>query len=188
MKNFARLTAGFVVALGLVACGSGSPESSTGEGPTAQANEELALRIGGDAGCAGVGSVFCINGGHWDPVLCRCVAPTCGSTVCGPAQTCCDEPGANGVCEPRCVRGHVCPAIACRAPEPDAGCVDNVLCIQGDHWDAALCKCVPDTNGCVTAADCHGALPDYCLVCSDGSTGCAHWACDLGQCQIATCN
>jgi hypothetical protein len=186
VKHFAKVTSGILMALGIAACGG---SGSTGELSVGRTSEAVGLAIGGDAGCAGVGSVFCLNGGHWDPVLCRCVAPTpCGSTVCGPAQACCDEPGSNGVCEPRCVKGHVCPAIACKAPPPDAGCVDNVLCIQGDHWDSTLCKCVPDTTGCLTAADCHGALPDYCLVCSDGSAGCAHWSCVLGQCEIATCN
>src|SRR5262249_24986330 len=60
---------------------------------------------------------------------------------------------------------------------------DPLVCPQGQHWDSTLCKCV----GCVMAADCTGPLPDLCMVCTGGSTGCAHWACVASQCQIAYC-
>ncbi len=43
------------------------------------------------------------------------------------------------------------------------------------------------TSGCVTAADCKGALPALCQQCTDGSSGCAHFVCNSGSCQIAYC-
>jgi hypothetical protein len=42
-------------------------------------------------------------------------------------------------------------------------------------------------TGCQTAADCHGALPQICQVCSNGSNGCAHFECTGGVCTIAYC-
>ena len=68
-------------------------------------------------------------------------------------------------------------------------CVDNVLCIQGDHFDTTLCKCVPDTSPatCNGATDCTGALPALCQQCASGGTGCAHFTCVAGQCQVAYC-
>ncbi len=40
---------------------------------------------------------------------------------------------------------------------------------------------------CKTARACKGALPDLCKLCSDGSDGCAHWACDNNKCEIDYC-
>jgi hypothetical protein len=40
---------------------------------------------------------------------------------------------------------------------------------------------------CVTANDCPGFLPQFCKVCSDGTSQCAHWTCDAGKCAVATC-
>ncbi len=41
--------------------------------------------------------------------------------------------------------------------------------------------------GCQTAANCTGPLPQVCQVCTDGSDGCAHWACVAGKCEITYC-
>lgn len=43
-------------------------------------------------------------------------------------------------------------------------------------------------NSCQADADCSGILPQFCRVCDDGSTSCAHWSCVTNACQIATCN
>jgi len=43
------------------------------------------------------------------------------------------------------------------------------------------------TSSCKTASDCHGALPDLCEVCSGGGSGCAHWECESGKCEIGYC-
>lgn len=40
---------------------------------------------------------------------------------------------------------------------------------------------------CSSAADCTGALPALCQVCADGSSGCAHFECNSGVCQVAYC-
>ncbi len=40
---------------------------------------------------------------------------------------------------------------------------------------------------CLVASDCRGPLPMSCLQCADGTTGCAHFACDQGHCQVAYC-
>jgi hypothetical protein len=45
----------------------------------------------------------------------------------------------------------------------------------------------PDGGGCQQASDCHGPLPQLCVVCSNGSDGCAHWECQGGTCAIAYC-
>ena len=94
-----------------------------------------------------------------------------------------------------CIRGDHFDPVACKcvpdedaSSQPDAGgrrCIDNVLCIQGDHWDPVACKCVP---GCMSAADCHGALPQVCVAECDGGPGaCAHFACRAGACETVIC-
>lgn len=68
-------------------------------------------------------------------------------------------------------------------------CVQTELCIRGDHFDTTLCQCVPDAAPivCNSATDCTGALPALCQQCADGGTGCAHFACVAGQCQVVYC-
>lgn len=40
----------------------------------------------------------------------------------------------------------------------------------------------PDT------CDCNGmALPDICMVCTDGQTACAHFVCSAGMCDVQLC-
>jgi hypothetical protein len=41
---------------------------------------------------------------------------------------------------------------------------------------------------CQVDSDCQGFLPQTCEVCSDGSTACAAWSCQAGQCAITYCN
>jgi hypothetical protein len=74
MKIVTRIVVIGVVGALSAGCSAGpSPESAESTG-----SASAARHIGGDAGCAGVGSVFCINGGHWDPQQCRCVPPDAG--------------------------------------------------------------------------------------------------------------
>ncbi len=41
-------------------------------------------------------------------------------------------------------------------------------------------------ESCTTAADCTGALPNYCLLCKDGGYECVRWSCDPpGLCVMA---
>jgi hypothetical protein len=131
---------------------------------------------------------------------CHNPALGCASSLtCG--QGC--DPQVSGRCQ--CVQTGACivgyhpdPTLCKCVPDQDAGavppvdaqptCVDNVLCIQGDHFDTTLCKCVPDTKpSCNKATDCTGALPALCQLCANGGTGCAHFTCVAGQCQVAYC-
>jgi hypothetical protein len=41
--------------------------------------------------------------------------------------------------------------------------------------------------GCLTVADCPKYLPALCMLCTDGSAGCAHWICNAGTCQMVYC-
>jgi len=59
-----------------------------------------------------------------------------------------------------------------------------------DHWFTLA----PDTSSgndpqeCTEATDCSGILPDFCRLCSDGTSACAHWSCLSNQCEIVTCS
>jgi hypothetical protein len=109
-----------------------------------------------------------------------CGGNTVNPCSCAPGLVC--TPGDSGL--PFGDVGGTC------EPARDAACIDNVLCIQGDHWDPVLCRCVPNTaaaGGCQSAQDCQGALPQICMVCADGGSACAHFACTGGQCQTVIC-
>lgn len=59
------------------------------------------------------------------------------------------------------------------------------------HWSTLQHTDTPDQgsdNGCAMDSDCSGILPQFCRVCDDGTTSCAHWSCVTNACQIATCN
>lgn len=73
-------------------------------------------------------------------------------------------------------------------PEPPPGCVQNVLCVQGAHFDRQLCQCVPDAPVCKSATDCQGPLPQFCEICADGATRCAHFTCSAGHCAVSACD
>ena len=128
------------------------------------------------------GGVICAIGSHFDPTVCKCVpgaciseeGGTCGGFTSNPCQcaaglTCVPNsiPDIPGTCEP--------PHVVC----------DPIACGPGQTWDSTLCECTPPA--CMTALDCKGALPQICLVCVDGSTGCAHWTCSVGTCEVAYC-
>jgi hypothetical protein len=45
----------------------------------------------------------------------------------------------------------------------------------------------PD-GGDGSSCDCSGlALPDICMVCTDGQSACAHFVCEAGVCQTEIC-
>ncbi len=130
----------------LAACGGTASLEPSGSEATGETTEAIVLPPP-DAACEPV--LPCPIDEVWDEAACICRphvdgGPACGPSTCGAGETCCDFPGPAGLCEPRCIVGHVCPDIACRPPRPDAGCVDNVLCIEGTSWEPALCRCVPD--------------------------------------------
>jgi hypothetical protein len=132
--------------------------------------------------------ILCVRGDHFDPVACKCVPDEDASPGPDAASDACID-------NVLCIRGDHFDPVACKcvpdedaSSQPDAGgrrCIDNVLCIQGDHWDPVACKCVP---GCMSAADCHGALPQVCVAECDGGPGaCAHFACRAGACETVIC-
>ncbi len=115
--------------------------------------------------------------------------PICGSpfedaceiAVCGcdgKTITKCDfasEPWASvGPCDDGAVDAH-----------PDSPFCPPLPCPSGRIFDPVQCGCV--MAGCTTAADCSGPLPQLCEVCDGGGSGCAHWACVAGQCDLAFC-
>ena len=221
MKLSVKTLIGFLT-VGCLACSGAMPEGTSQE-PAAVSAKKI------DAGCAGVGSVICINGGHWDPTLCQCVPDACVSQSGGPCggftqNPCTCAPGLVCVTNPipdipgTCQPSRCCPlawdmyscnetdggsGLACHNPQLECpssltcggGCdfevtgrcpvCDPLVCPAGEHWDLTLCQCVPT---CATAADCTGALPQFCEVCADGGAGCAHFECISGACQIATCD
>lgn len=61
-------------------------------------------------------------------------------------------------------------------------------CGGGLGIECCLPRPAPTGPACKKASDCSGALPDFCRVCSDGSSSCAHFSCDSGHCTIATCD
>ena len=110
---------------------------------------------------------------------------------CASSQTCgqgCD-PQVSGRCAcvqtELCIQGDHFDTTLCKC----VPCVDTVMCIQGDRFDTTVCGCVPNVapNPCSSATDCTGALPALCQQCADGGSGCAHFTCVAGQCQVAYC-
>ena len=137
---------------------------------------------------------------------CQCAA----GLVCTPNPI----PDIPGTCEPRsccpagwdmykCKEPSGAVGLNCHNPQLDCpssqvcggGCdfevsgrcpvCDPMRCPTGQTFDPVLCKCVK--NQCVTAADCTGPLPQFCEICADGSTACAHWSCVAGQCSVNAC-
>jgi hypothetical protein len=256
MKLITNVVSGVFVVVAIAGCAVRSSPSES----TEPSGSSLITPIGGDAGCPGVGSVICINGGHWDPTLCECVPPSdagcvdnvlcivgdhwdptlckcvpdadagvcissedgpCGGftthpCTCAPGLTCVPNriPDIPGTCQPaRC-----CPAswdmYSCKEENGSAGlnchnpllgCAssltcgggcdfevtgrcpvcDPLVCPAGETWNPVVCKCEPPA--CATAADCTGPLPDLCMQCPSGGTGCAHWTCVAGTCEVAYC-
>ena len=123
--------------------------------------------------------------GLWAPALAGSVllvACSTGSPLRGSGAT--GATGATGGAAEAGAGGESGGAVAGDAP----GCVENALCIKGSHWDSSACKCVPTIAGCSGDADCHGPLPQFCQLCSDGNSGCAHHECIAGKCAVVTCS
>jgi len=159
---------------------------------------------GSQAGESGLG---CCPAG-FDLYECQQPAGGSGMACHNPAMGCASSSTCGQGCDPQvtgrcaCVQTQLCvvgdhfdQALCECVPNLDAAtsdvgnCIDNVLCIKGDHFDTSLCRCVPNSAAgtCSTAADCTGALPALCQICSDGGNGCAHFECVAGQCSIAYC-
>jgi hypothetical protein len=89
----------------------------------------------------------------------------------------------SGPCE---AAGGVClPDVPEGCPNGHFGDPAQYTC--GDLPSGFGC-CLPTTdNSCQVASDCHGILPNFEKVCSNGQLDGAHWACIDDQCQITSC-
>jgi hypothetical protein len=60
----------------------------------------------------------------------------------------------------------------------------------GDHW-FTMTEGAPvppvEPAACQLDSDCSGFLPQFCRVCSDGTTACAHWSCLDSACLVTSC-
>jgi hypothetical protein len=125
--------------LGAAACSvSASPEpASTEAAGVGQTKDSLILPFPPDGGCPGVGLVFCINGGHWDPSTCECVPPAgaqCATDFdCPQLGLACEQCAADTFVCPsdRCIDGRcvlsvpLCPTPRAPAPAGTAAPVGN---------------------------------------------------------------
>jgi hypothetical protein len=204
MKPIAKIIGTVVTVLTLVACGgSGSATEETAKSDEsaltgATSSGATAVCVSQEDGpCGGftTNPCTCAQGLACKPNRIPDIPGTCEPTRCCPAgwdmYKCNEENGTTGL---NCHN----PLLACASSltcgggcdlEVSGRCpvCDPIACPAGERWDSSLCKCV---SGCATAADCSGPLPTLCKVCSPGSTGsgCAHWACVAGSCQVAYCN
>jgi hypothetical protein len=120
-----------------------------------------------------------------------------------PSQTACEQAGgscvalAPGSCTNGSVGGYSCGSglgLECCMPGSgndagpgsgnDAGPSGNDA---GPGNDAAPGNDA-SAQQCQVNSDCTGFLPQSCEVCSNGSTGCAQWTCQAGQCEITYCD
>jgi len=107
------------------------------------------------------------------PALCEFCPATTASAV-----------ASSGCAHHECINGW-CQTIMCGGC--GSACDDVCWCPVSSsgfiQTGPGLCKCAE----CNCASECHGPLPDLCLVCPNGGDGCAHWTCVNHQCTIAYC-
>lgn len=68
------------------------------------------------------------------------------------------------------------------------GCANNTACNNQGTGGSSGVGGATGTSSCAAASDCTGALPQLCEKCADGSSGCAHFVCNSGSCEIAYCD
>jgi hypothetical protein len=82
--------------------------------------------------------------------------------------------------------GGSCVALAPGSCSGEVGDARQYSC--GGGLGVECCFPASDGASCNADKDCSGILPQFCKVCSDGSTSCAHWACQAHHCAVTTCN
>jgi hypothetical protein len=125
---------------------------------------------------------------------------SCGGFIanaahCQPGLVCVytGVPDLPGTCQNPNTNACVAAGGSCVAPVPgscDNGAIGDARqysCGGGLGVECCLPAPAPTGPACNTASDCSGILPQFCQVCSDGTTACAHWACEQGHCTTAVC-
>ena len=170
------------------------------------------LATGGSSGVGGSTGVTClynnvnytVGSSFKSSDGCNTCSCTSSGQVACTAMACLASGGSSGV-------GGSTSACVCTGPAPGA---PTILCWDGStggpvcatssagtcSWQIRSCPPNPGAGGttgaggatgtssCVTAADCKGALPALCEQCTNGGSGCAHFVCNSGSCEIAYCD
>jgi hypothetical protein len=132
-RNIGVLTA--IVSGWLVACSAVDPESAGSQSQSLAAS---------DAGVC-IQSVLCVNGDHFDSVLCRCVPGDAGAAACISKE---DGPCGGFTQNPcKCAADLVC--VPNRIPDVPGTCEPRRCCPVG--WDMFTCN---EENGS-TGLNCH---------------------------------
>jgi len=58
---------------------------------------------------------------------------------------------------------------------------------QGSEESSSDLSMVGVGGSCSASSPCRGPLPMLCKVCGDGRSGCAHWSCVSGKCEVDYC-
>jgi hypothetical protein len=97
----------------------------------------------------------------------------------------CQDPDSNP-----CVQaGGECVGLAPGNCDGEVGDARKYSCGGGLGIECCFPSSTPPAGpSCAHDSDCSGALPQFCKVCSDGTSQCAHWSCESNHCVIATCN
>jgi hypothetical protein len=100
MNKLAKLVSGFIAVLALAACGSSAEPEGTDSTSSAALN------------CAGVGTVYCINGGKWNAQTCSCDKPISDPLLCAPGEHW-------DLTQCKCVPDQCKEASDCKGPVPN---------------------------------------------------------------------
>ncbi len=196
VAGITRIVPGIVAGLTLAACGSGGTSETTQSAGSAlsTAATSVACLSQEDGPCGGFtqNPCTCAPGLVCEPNRIPDIPGTCEPARCCPVgwdmYTCNEENGSTGLnChnpELGCASSLVCGAGCDFQVRGRCPVCDPLVCPAGSRWDVSLCKWVP---GCATGSDCSGPLPALCMVCDGGGSGCAHWACMAGVCEVAYC-
>jgi hypothetical protein len=201
---FQRMLLGLGLALSMVTLGCGTPPAPTAQDQNAVDDgtdgkgDSAARRHGAKEGqtCGGFAGIPCASG-------LECVLPhqppfpdesgTCQKKICIQNVLCAiNSHFDNKKCEcvpnenPCMAAGGACVALAPGScADGHVGDANQYSCGGGLGVEC----CLPGpSDECSADTDCSGFLPQFCKVCSDGATACAHWECVSHKCEIRTCN
>ena len=131
----------------------------------------------------GCNTCSCSSNGQVACTLLYCLASGGSSGTGGSTSVTCVFNGVNY--PPGTISANTC--CIC-GTDGTVSCANNTGCNSQGTGGSSGVGGATGTSSCVTAADCHGALPALCEQCTDGSSGCAHFVCNSGSCDIAYCD